>query len=243
MVGAFTVAQAIVESLLDLVSVPAYVTDRYNRVRAVNRQYSHLVGDPISDGLRGDDLFIINLILGRYRSSYPRRYVEVAGCSPSLPGEIENGRLVPQAEALWRKALALDEVAARRVRDVAEGHTSARWNGLVVFKLENGGHAELQETVVPLVNLGIANSGPAYLNLWVDPSGGRRRDDDLLAALTTREREIAALYALGYSSREVAEIASISPHTARDHRDNIYSKLGIHSRAELALILLPHSAR
>ena len=91
---------------------------------------------------------------------------------------------------------------------------------------------------MPLANLGVDAGRPAYLNLWVDPGRGMPRQAESLALLTSREREIA-LYALGHTARDVAEIASISVHTARDHRDHIYAKLGIRSRAELATVMLP----
>ena len=136
--------RSILRPLLDLMSVPAYVTDRFNRVWAVNRMYAELVGDPIADGLRGEDLFIIGLVLGRYRESYPRRHLEVAACAQSLSDEIESGRLVPQTQAMLRRVLLLDDIAERRVRDVMDGYASRKWNGLVIFKQENGRHLELE---------------------------------------------------------------------------------------------------
>ena len=53
------------------------------------------------------------------------------------------------------------------------------------------------------------------------------------ATLTPREREVLRLVAQGNTTREVAEILHISPHTIRTHRDNVMEKLELHSTAEL----------
>ena len=55
-----------------------------------------------------------------------------------------------------------------------------------------------------------------------------------LAALTAREREIAELVAAGRTNREVADQLVLSPRTIEAHLRNIYGKLGVRSRVELA---------
>jgi DNA-binding NarL/FixJ family response regulator len=55
-----------------------------------------------------------------------------------------------------------------------------------------------------------------------------------LAGLTAREREIAELVAAGRTNREVADQLVLSPRTIEAHLRNIYSKLGVRSRVELA---------
>jgi ATP/maltotriose-dependent transcriptional regulator MalT len=55
-----------------------------------------------------------------------------------------------------------------------------------------------------------------------------------LAPLTTREREIAELVAAGRTNREVAEQLVLSTRTIEAHLRNIYGKLGVRSRVELA---------
>jgi two-component system response regulator NreC len=51
--------------------------------------------------------------------------------------------------------------------------------------------------------------------------------------LTTREREVLTYIAEGYTNREIAEELSISPKTVDRHRENIMSKLDLHSRVAL----------
>jgi pimeloyl-ACP methyl ester carboxylesterase/DNA-binding CsgD family transcriptional regulator len=59
-------------------------------------------------------------------------------------------------------------------------------------------------------------------------------------ALSPREREVAALVARGRSNREVAEDLSISTATAERHVANILSKMGYHSRAQIAAWAVAH---
>jgi DNA-binding CsgD family transcriptional regulator len=56
----------------------------------------------------------------------------------------------------------------------------------------------------------------------------------LLAALTGREREVLALVAEGLTNRELAARLFISERTANRHLTNIFTKLGVSSRAAAA---------
>ena len=62
----------------------------------------------------------------------------------------------------------------------------------------------------------------------------RDGNDGPLGALTAREREIALLVAGGRTNREVAEQLVLSAKTIEAHLRNIYAKLGVRSRVELA---------
>lgn len=55
--------------------------------------------------------------------------------------------------------------------------------------------------------------------------------------LTRREREVAGLAAAGASSREIAAKLFLSVRTVDNHLQNVYGKLGVSSREELARIL------
>ena len=58
----------------------------------------------------------------------------------------------------------------------------------------------------------------------------RRRTEDDAAALTPREQEVIALVADGLRNSEIAERLWVSPATVRKHLENIYDKLGVHTR-------------
>jgi DNA-binding NarL/FixJ family response regulator len=61
-------------------------------------------------------------------------------------------------------------------------------------------------------------------------------DGDVLAALTSREREVLRLLAAGRTNREIASVLFITPKTASVHVSNILGKLGAGSRTEAAAI-------
>jgi DNA-binding NarL/FixJ family response regulator len=62
----------------------------------------------------------------------------------------------------------------------------------------------------------------------------RETDGEPFGTLTGREREIVDLVAAGRTNREVAEQLVLSPKTIEAHLRNIYAKLGVRSRVELA---------
>jgi|SRR6266404_3762985 len=59
--------------------------------------------------------------------------------------------------------------------------------------------------------------------------------------LTPREFEIVASIVAGYSNRDVAQKFAISEQTVKHHLTNIFDKLGVSSRLELALFAVNHS--
>jgi DNA-binding NarL/FixJ family response regulator len=65
--------------------------------------------------------------------------------------------------------------------------------------------------------------------LRVVKSGGGMR------LLTPREAEVVHLLAEGMSTREISHKVGVTEHTIRNYLSNIYDKLGVSSRVELAL--------
>ncbi|WFR80251.1 response regulator [Janthinobacterium rivuli] len=59
-----------------------------------------------------------------------------------------------------------------------------------------------------------------------------------LARLTVREREVALLMAEGKASKVIARELGISDKTVQVHRHNTMEKLGLHSAAEVARLLM-----
>jgi DNA-binding NarL/FixJ family response regulator len=53
--------------------------------------------------------------------------------------------------------------------------------------------------------------------------------------LSRREREIVSLVAQGFKNKEIAEKIFISEQTVKNHLHNIFDKLGVSDRLELAL--------
>jgi DNA-binding NarL/FixJ family response regulator len=56
--------------------------------------------------------------------------------------------------------------------------------------------------------------------------------------LTDRQREIAELVAEGLREAEIAARLGISRYTVRNHKQVIYSKLGVENAVEMTRVLL-----
>jgi two-component system nitrate/nitrite response regulator NarL len=66
---------------------------------------------------------------------------------------------------------------------------------------------------------------------------GQRREKPLLSY---REKEIVQLVAQGFRNREIGEKLFISEQTVKNHLHNIFDKLGVSDRLELALYAIHH---
>lgn len=63
-----------------------------------------------------------------------------------------------------------------------------------------------------------------------------------LAALSAREAEIAHWVKAGRSNSEIAGLSGVSENTVKHHLTNIFGKLGVETRAQLAQRLAEHEA-
>lgn len=87
-----------------------------------------------------------------------------------------------------------------------------------------GGNGSLPEPDVPLR---IERNGSRLVVRRIGHTLLLREEDTLL---TRREREIVDLLADGMSNGEIAIALTIAPMTVRKHLENIYRKLGVHTR-------------
>jgi two-component system, NarL family, response regulator NreC len=79
---------------------------------------------------------------------------------------------------------------------------------------------------------------PAVAKVMLDSYVQRLADKGVLDrydALSEREREVLQLVAEGHSSKEIAQLLSVSPTTVETHRAHIQQKLDLHGTAELVL--------
>jgi DNA-binding NarL/FixJ family response regulator len=72
-------------------------------------------------------------------------------------------------------------------------------------------------------------------------AGARLGIREQSGALSGREREIVVLVAQGFKNREMAERMFISEQTVKNHLHNIFDKLGVSDRLELALYAIHHN--
>lgn len=70
------------------------------------------------------------------------------------------------------------------------------------------------------------------------PAEGIQRAPEF--GLTPRELEIVTLVVAGYSNPDIAQRCSISEQTVKHHMSNIFDKLGVSNRLELALFAVNH---
>jgi DNA-binding NarL/FixJ family response regulator len=78
-----------------------------------------------------------------------------------------------------------------------------------------------------------------YLRNLMQSSGEDARRKKF--GLTPRELEIVSAVVAGYSNREIAEYFKISEDTVKHHLSNIFDKLGVSTRLELALFAVNQS--
>jgi two-component system nitrate/nitrite response regulator NarL len=78
-----------------------------------------------------------------------------------------------------------------------------------------------------------------YLRTLVQSSGEEARQRKF--GLTPRELEIVAAVVAGYANKEIAEYFKISEDTVKHHLSNIFDKLGVSTRLELALFAVNQS--
>jgi two-component system, NarL family, nitrate/nitrite response regulator NarL len=60
------------------------------------------------------------------------------------------------------------------------------------------------------------------------------------ADLTAREIQIVTAVGAGYANKEIATRLSLSEHTVKHHLSNIFEKLGVTNRLEVALYAIKH---
>ncbi len=132
------------------------------------------------------------------------------------------------ARSRWRLAEALAEAGRR-------SEAEREWS-LALAMAEQLGAVPLASALRDLgrrARLGRSAGSASGNGAGNGPGGGPA---DVLAGLTSREREVLRLLVAGRSNREIAAALFIAPKTASVHVSNILAKLGAASRGEAAAI-------
>jgi DNA-binding NarL/FixJ family response regulator len=116
--------------------------------------------------------------------------------------------------------------------------TGVRSDGLLAQLVEFGVHGAFLKSDAPEeleAGLSAILQGGRIISrsvqeLLAQAGGGR--------TLTRREGQILALLVDGYTTIEISERLCISPHTVRNHRANLMSKLDVHSISELMALAI-----
>lgn len=115
--------------------------------------------------------------------------------------------------------------------------TQAVQAGARGYILKDSAGADLVQAVGALA-AGKSFFSPAVAQLMLDDYARRlteRGVTDRYDALSEREREVFQLVAEGRSSKEIAELLSVSPATVETHRTHVLQKLGLRNTAEVVL--------
>lgn len=156
-----------------------------------------------------------SIVAGGRRLGLPiRAALHTGECS--VTGEGVAGVAVDVAARALAHGAAGDTVVSSTVRDLVAG------SGLELESLR--GQAAGLPSGLALLRLHAPGARVAHAATQGGPA----------AALTAREREIAALVALGLTNRQIADELVISPATVDRHIANILVKLGAHGRAQIA---------
>ena len=116
---------------------------------------------------------------------------------------------------------------------VADGHTAlcisySNVETSVRSRRTSPRHAAgaLLRLLLPALKVGVAMRLAGDREVAAELSLGR-------FGLTRREAQIVRLLARRATNREIADLLDVSPHTVRHHVENIFAKLGIHSRRSI----------
>ncbi len=87
-----------------------------------------------------------------------------------------------------------------------------------------------------------ARTTAAVMRQFASPTEPNPRERDK-PRLSNREREIVGFVAQGFKNKEIAERMFISEQTVKNHLHNIFDKLGVSDRLELALYAIHRNIR
>jgi DNA-binding NarL/FixJ family response regulator len=158
--------------------------------------------------------------------------------------------LAPRGEALDLLPKLLSVAGESRILILTgepdlELHYHAIQMGAWGLVLKNQSARELHKAILK-VRAGEMSLGPTLTTSIIKKMSGVHAPNKVdektakIALLTKRERELVALVAEGFSSREIAKRLFISETTVRHHLTSIFSKLRLANRLELIVFLFRH---
>jgi DNA-binding NarL/FixJ family response regulator len=103
--------------------------------------------------------------------------------------------------------------------------------GATGYLLKNISDQELSDAVKQ-IHAGGSPMTPSIARKIVNSFSGKRKNEELLEALTTREKEVLNLLDKGYPYKIIADKLNIGIPAVKFHIRNIYNKLHVHTRAE-----------
>jgi PAS domain S-box-containing protein len=168
-----------------------------------------------------------------------RRYVRVNDAlidfyeypRPEILGSLADRMVVDgrdRIDARWRQLVRTNQLYGERVVEHSNG-TQLQ----VAYAAHGTTLGDRWVALVVTLSARFQAGGPELIGAAPieSPSGAESK-------LTTREREVVRLVALGSTTRQVAAGLSLSPDTIRSHVRNAMAKTGAHTRAQLVALVL-----
>lgn len=161
--------------------------------------------------------------------------------APAATALVEHGRAAlagdADAQEHFEKALAAHADSPRRPDRARTQLAYGEWLRRSRRRVDAREH--LRAALAVFEELGAAPwAERAVQELRASGETARRRDVSTATDLTAQERQVAALVRQGLSNRDAAARLFVSPRTVDFHLRNVFSKLGVSSRAELAALAL-----
>jgi DNA-binding CsgD family transcriptional regulator len=142
-----------------------------------------------------------------------------------------------EALALFERALEAHEGSSRRT-DRARTHL-AFGEHLRRSRRRIDAREHLKSALETFEDLGAARGAErARQELRASGETARKRDPSTTAELTAQEQHVVTLVRRGLSNRDAAAQLFVSPRTVGFHLRNVFTKLGVSSRAELTALEL-----
>ena len=157
---------------------------------------------------------------------------KILGVSTITVNRWERGRWRPAGAARRRLPVAATGGAGRRRLVLALTRAVADGNALAVRIVE------LEAALDRALALPVAPVQPALLALPAGSGGGAALL--LHAGLTVREAEVLALVAQCRSNKGISDALTLSVRTVERHIENLYRKIGAHSRFEATAYAQSH---
>ncbi len=150
-----------------------------------------------------------------------------------------HGAVEARREALGSAALSLSP-SERATYEAAVAATRAELGEHAFAAATAAGRAMPPEQVAGVAPLATGPTAGVERTEDASPISAPPALDQVPSPLTRREREVAALVAQGLTDRQIAETLVIAEGTVGVHLGNIFTKLDLHSRAQLAVWAAEH---
>ena len=123
----------------------------------------------------------------------------------------------PQVKVIILSEHSSEEFVFRALRSGADG-----------FILKDDSVSELYTAIKSVARGGEHLSPQVTKKVVMGYLEGQEGGDDLIKALTARQREVLQLIAEGHSTKEIAKMLNVSVNTVKTHRLKLMEKLGVH---------------